>query len=203
MRTKYKPWALPYILEHSEVMLSMDDIASFTNDAYLEIGSGKGGFLVNMALSFKDKQFIGIERNVTCSGFTAKKLVEQEVNNAKLIYGDAGLATLKMHDKTVNTIFLNFSDPWPKKRHHKRRLTAPSFLKEYARILKDDGKLIFKTDNKDLYEFTLENIVDSDFKVISSTTNYLADDPFDKVTEYEASFREEGLPIYRIILGKK
>ena len=85
MRTKYKPWAKPFIEEHVEVMCPFDNLNNFKN-YYLEIGSGKGQFLVNMAINHPDIFFIGMERNVTCAGFTAKKLVEKEVNNAKLVY---------------------------------------------------------------------------------------------------------------------
>ena len=84
MRTKYKPWAKPYIEEHTEVMCAFDAINNCKN-YYLEIGSGKGQFLVNMAKNHPDNFFIGMERNVTCAGFTAKKLVEGEITNAKLV----------------------------------------------------------------------------------------------------------------------
>ena len=88
MRTKFKAWAEPYINEHTEVMLKGDDLATM-KDFVLEIGSGKGQFLVLMSQKFHNMQFVGIEKNVTCSGFTAKKLVENEVKNAKLIFDDA------------------------------------------------------------------------------------------------------------------
>ena len=86
LRTKYKPWAKPYIDEHVEVMFTQEQLLSFDKPYYLEIGSGKGQFLVDMAKKFPDKFFIGIERNVTCCGFKAKKLVEEEVTNAKLMF---------------------------------------------------------------------------------------------------------------------
>ena len=124
MRTKYKPWAKPYIEEHTEVMCPFDMMNSY-KDYYLEIGSGKGQFLVNMAKNHPDCFFIGMERNVTCAGFTAKKLVEQEINNAKLVYANAEQVLPLINEGSVNGIFLNFSDPWPKKRHAKRRLSWP------------------------------------------------------------------------------
>ena len=89
MRTKYKPWALPYIQEHTEVMFNEEQLLSFNKPYYLEIGSGKGQFLVDMAKKYPNKFFIGLERNVTCCGFTAKKLVEEEIVNAKLMFIDA------------------------------------------------------------------------------------------------------------------
>ena len=201
MRTKYKPWAKPYIEEHTEVMCSFDAINNH-KDYYLEIGSGKGQFLVNMALHHPDTFFIGMERNVTCAGFTAKKLVENEVNNAKLVFADAGQALPLINENSVNGIFLNFSDPWPKKRHAKRRLTSDSFLNQYYRILKKGAKLIFKTDNYDLFTYSLEMIKESPFNLVEANYSYDGKDGFDACTEYEKNFRELGQPIYRLILEK-
>ena len=202
MRTKFKPWAEPYINEHKEVMFDLEQLSSFTKPFYLEIGSGKGQFLVDMAKKFPDLFFIGVERNVTCSGFTAKKLVESEIQNAKLMFINAEILMQSIKDESVDGIFLNFSDPWPKKRHHKRRLTAQTFLDNYYRILKKGGRLIIKTDNPDLFTFTLENIDNSKFKVIMKTDDYKEHDEFDTMTEYEQSFREEGIPIHRLVLEK-
>ena len=202
MRTKFKAWAEPFINEHPEVMFTEEQLLSFTKPYYLEIGSGKGQFLVDMAKKFPDKFFVGVERNVTCAGFTAKKLVESELTNAKLMFINAEVLMPSLKDESVDTIFLNFSDPWPKKRHHKRRLTADSYLKNYYRVLKNGGRLIIKTDNPDLFAFTVENIEGSDFKVISKTDDYQELDEFDSMTEYEKSFRDEGVNIHRLVLEK-
>ena len=201
MRTKYKPWAKPFIEEHVEVMCPFDNLNNYEN-YYLEIGSGKGQFLVNMAINHPDIFFIGMERNVTCAGFTAKKLVEKEVNNAKLVYADAGQVLPLINSDSVEGIFLNFSDPWPKKRHAKRRLTSNTFLDQYYRILKPGKKLVFKTDNYDLFTYSLELIASSKFKLIEANYSYDGNDPFDEITEYEQDFRNEGAPIYRLILEK-
>lgn len=201
MRTKFKPWAEPYINEHKEVMCSFDDLSNY-DSYYLEIGSGKGQFLVDMAKKFPSLTFIGVERNVTCSGFTAKKLVENEIKNAKLVFADAAQMMPSIKDGSIETIFLNFSDPWPKKRHTKRRLTSESFLSEYYRVIKKGGKLIFKTDNYDLFTYTLEIINVSSFKLVEANYSYDGSDPFDTQTEYEMNFRSKGMPIYRLILEK-
>ena len=202
MRTKYKPWALPYIQEHVEVMFTEEQLLSFDKPYYLEIGSGKGQFLVDMAKKYPDKFFIGLERNVTCCGFTAKKLVEEEIQNAKLMFINADILMDKIKDNSIEALFLNFSDPWPKKRHHKRRLTADRYLANYYRVLKSGGRLIIKTDNVELFAFTLENLESSPFKLVSKTDDYQDYDEFDSMTEYEQSFREEGTPIHRIVLEK-
>ena len=201
MRTKFKAWAEPYVNEHPEVMCPFDKLNE-QGSYYLEIGSGKGQFLLDMALKFPKLTFIGVERNVTCCGFTAKKLVENNITNAKLVFADAGQITPSINDASVDGIFLNFSDPWPKKRHSKRRLTSESFLAEYYRILKKGAKLIFKTDNYDLFTYSLEIISVSSFKLVEANYSYDGKDEFDATTEYEKSFREEGQPIYRLILEK-
>jgi tRNA (guanine-N7-)-methyltransferase len=202
MRTKYKPWAKPYIDEHKEVMFTLEELSSFDRPYYLEIGSGKGQFLVDMAKKFPNKFFVGVERNVTCCGFTAKKLVEEEIINAKLMFINAEVLMQEIKDESLEGIFLNFSDPWPKKRHHKRRLTAMSYLDNYYRVLKKGARLVIKTDNTDLFAFTLENLENSKFKVISKTDDYNEFDEFDTMTEYEKSFRDEGVKINRIVLEK-
>jgi len=201
MRTKFKAWAEPFINEHSEVMLTGEDLSSKQNFT-LEIGSGKGQFLLLMAQKFSGINFIGIEKNVTCSGFTAKKLVENKIENAKLIFDDAERVLINVKDETIDNIFLNFSDPWPKKKHSKRRLTSERFLNSYYRVLKTGGKLIIKTDNDDLFAFSKEMFEGSKFKVLSCTENYDGNDDFDAITEYEESFRSENKNINRMVLEK-
>ena len=201
MRTKFKAWAEPFINEHPEVMCLFDKLND-EGSYYLEIGSGKGQFLLDMALKFPKLKFIGVEKNVTCAGFTAKKLVENQISNAKLVFADAQQMTPSIKDDSVEGIFLNFSDPWPKKRHTKRRLTSELFLKEYYRILKKGAKLIFKTDNYDLFTYSLEIIQSSDFKLVEANYSYDGKDNFDATTEYEANFRSQNMPIYRLILEK-
>jgi tRNA (guanine-N7-)-methyltransferase len=202
MRTKFKAWTEPYINEHPEVCLTKEQFISLECPINLEIGSGKGNFLMNMAKMFPDQLFVGIERNVTCAGITCKKLVDNEMTNAKLMWVDAGLLLPEVKDDVIDRVFLNFSDPWPKKRHAKRRLTAIQFLNSYYRVLKKGGRIIIKTDQKDLYDFTLENLPETKFNIIYQSENYQELDPFDTMTEYEESFRKEGLPIYRLILEK-
>lgn len=201
MRTKFKAWAEPYINEHPEVSLLEEEIKQLDN-VYLEIGSGKGDFIVQMANKFPKLKFVGIEKNVTCAGFCYKKIVTSGVKNAKMLFNDATNVTPLIKDKSVNVIFLNFSDPWPKVRHHKRRLTSEKFLKEYLRILKDDGKIIFKTDNVDLFEYSIEMLPLNGFKIVSKDSNYDGLEEFDAQTEYETSFREKGVPINRLVVVK-
>ena len=201
MRTKYKPWTKPYLEEHTEVQCAFDGINAY-QPYFLEIGSGKGQFLALMAKNHPNITFIGVERNTTCAGFTAKKLVEQDIKNAKLVYANAEMVLPNIESNSVEGLFLNFSDPWPKKRHAKRRLTSNNFLLEYYRILKKSAKLIFKTDNYDLFLYSIEMINESPFKLVEANYSYDGKDNFDAITEYEEDFRKENQPIYRLILEK-
>ena len=201
MRTKFKAWAEPYLNEHLEYSLTDEELSKLDN-FQLEIGSGKGEFLVRMSNKFPSEQFLGIEKNVTCAGISVKKLVENEVQNVKFLHRDAQEVVKLLKDKSVNNIFLNFSDPWPKKRHYKRRLTSVNFLNEYRRILKDDGKIIFKTDNTDLFEYSIEMFKENNFNIVKIDNNYDGLDEFDAQTEYEEFFRNENTPIHRLIVSK-
>ena len=201
MRTKFKAWAEPFLNEHKEYSLTDEEIAQLDN-FQLEIGSGKGEFLLRMANKFPNEFFVGVEKNVTCAGISCKKLVENEISNAKLLYRDGQEVVRIIKDNSVKNILLNFSDPWPKKRHHKRRLTSVNFLNEYRRILKSDGLLIFKTDNVDLFEYSIEMFKEANFNIISVDNNYDGLEFFDAQTEYEEFFRNEGTPIHRLVVKK-
>lgn len=197
MRTKFKPWAKPYLDEHKEVQVEKVDYSSL-KDIELEIGSGKGSFLIKKATNNPNTHFVGIEKNLTCAGITCKALVESKLTNAKIIFDDAINVAPLLKEKSVNNIYLNFSDPWPKKRHHKRRLTTDKFLNEYYRILKDTGEIIFKTDNRELFEFSLEMFTNNKFVISYVSFNYEQVEQGDEITEYEASFRENNESIYRL-----
>ncbi|HPY79589.1 MAG TPA: tRNA (guanosine(46)-N7)-methyltransferase TrmB [Bacilli bacterium] len=203
MRTKFKSWAKPFIDEHPEVIMTLEELKSREGTFALEIGSGKGKFLIDIAILYPQEFVLGIERNVTCAGITAKKLVENEVTNAKLMLASADEILPSIKDETITSIYLNFSDPWPKKRHHKRRLTYGTYLKQYYRVLVKGGKLLIKTDNDDLFAFTQETLSESDFKILEIVDNYDGKAEFDAMTEYEISFREKDQLIHRIVAIKE
>ena len=204
MRTKFKQWAVDYLGEHKEIVIDKIDKESpfFQNNLSIEIGSGKGDFILGYSLLHPNDNFLAVEKVETVAGMMAKKLVEADVKNVLVCPLDATVVLQSFDDSSVNTIFLNFVDPWPKKKHAKRRLTFITFLNEYYRILKEGHNLILKTDNDGLYEFTLEEIKQSKFKLISSTFDYKFDENNDAMTEYERKFRALGQPIHRIVLEK-
>ena len=204
MRTKFKPWAVSYLKEHQEIIL--DDIEKnrrfFAKEIYIEIGSGKGDFILGLSRLYPDINFIAIEKVESVAGVMAKKIVDNDIKNVLIYPGDIVNLFSSLKDKSIGKIFLNFSDPWPKKKHAKRRLTFIKFLNEYYRLLKDDGELIFKSDNDGLYEFSLEEIKLSKFNLIDYTFDYIFDDKCDAMSEYEKKFREKGQKIHRFVLKK-
>ena len=202
MRTKYKPWAKPYLDEHQEVQMRVLDVIKLSH-IHLEIGSGKGAFLCQMAKKYPDKFFIGLEKNLTCAGMCAKALVEQEIENAKILFIDGEDLMKEMKDESVSILYLNFSDPWPKKRHEKRRLTSEKFIDEYLRILEVGGEIRFKSDNDELYAFTKEAFNNPAFEIILDEENYDGLDENDVPTEYELKKRSAGFNIHKMIVRKK
>lgn len=169
---------------------------------YIEVGMGKGQFLMQLAGLHPDMNFIGIEMYSSVLLRAVQKMEENPIDNLRFIRMDAREIEEIFAPGEVDKIYLNFSDPWPKKRHEKRRLTYIKFLNEYYRILKPNGYLIFKSDNDDLYQYSLEEITLSPFKLISKDDDYqlLSDDV---ETEYEHKFRSLGNKIHRFILRKE
>lgn len=209
MRMKYKPWALPYLREHPEVVFHEEqlDQTSFQTfiskrSLHMEIGGGKGDFVLQLAALNPTKTFLMIEKNISAAGFAAKKLVESGLPNVKMICADVVDCFQFIPDKTFTTIFLNFSDPWPKKRHTKRRLTYNQTLHDYARMLKDSGFLKMKTDNEALFAYSLETLNEDGWNIRSVDYQYDGRDPFDAMSEYERNFRLQSIPIKRVIAKK-
>lgn len=202
MRLKSKPWAKPLIAEHPE-FVSTDTMPITPQVGYLrhalEIGTGKGDFIVGKSDKQKDTFFYGIERVTTVIAFALKKVLIQQPTNVKLIVGDFAKASFQIPDNLFDEIYLNFSDPWPKVRHHKRRLTALGNLEKINRILKPNGVIYLKTDNLELFEFSLLNLQKMSYNMRVINRPYLDIDSQDVMTEYEGFFRQQGQPIYRCI----
>ncbi len=172
----------------------------FNNDnpIEIEIGTGKGKFIIEKAKRNPNVNFIGIEKYDSPLVNAVKLLDGVELNNLKLICFDA-LKIDEVFDHEIDKIYLNFSDPWPKKRHEKRRLTSKQFLDKYDLIFKSENKIQMKTDNDDLYEYSLLSFEENGYEIIKTDTNYK-----DSITtEYEDKFMRIGKNINYIYVVKK
>ena len=212
MRLRRKKWADPYLEENNELVIKeSEELSSSWNDLFgndnplrLEIGMGKGDFIIGVAALNKDINFIGIEHFSTVCSIASKKINETEgTENIRTMCYDAVNLEKVIAPKSLDAIYLNFSDPWPKKRHAKRRLTSPAFLSIYMKLLKDDGKIIMKTDNDGLFEYSVETIPTQGWKIIECTTDYQFDETCDAMSEYERRFRSVGKNINRLVAVKE
>ena len=153
------------------------------NNIEIEIGMGKGKFIIEKAIQNPNVNFIGIEKYDSPLVSAVKKLEELELNNLRLVCIDA-LGIEEIFDHEIDKIYLNFSDPWPKKRHVKRRLTSSVFLNKYESLFKNEKRIEMKTDNDDLYDYSCESFIENGYDIVKTDTNYL-----DTIrTEYEDKF---------------
>lgn len=153
----------------------------------LEIGVGKGDFLVQKAISNPDINYIGVEKYASVLIFAIKKAEQKNLKNIKFILIDA-INIDKIFEKEISKLYLNFSDPWPKNRHEKRRLTSDIFLNKYKRIFKGLKIIEQKTDNDLLYNYSLESFKKNSYIIIKKSTNYKSEFK----TEYENKFLKKG-----------
>lgn len=182
------------------------DFFGNTNPIHIEVGMGKGQFLYSMAGKNPDINYIGIERYSTVLLRAIQKMESGEMANLYFLCEDAKNLTEIFEKDEVDRIYLNFSDPWPKDRHAKRRLPSRQFLERFGQILKSDGMLEFKTDNKDLFEFALEELEPAGWIADAVTYNLHQDAEMMKeniMTEYEEKFSSIGNPIYKYVIHKK
>lgn len=168
---------------------------------HLEIGCGKGNFAVGMAAQHKDINFIAMEKiaDVACLALEkAERAKDTRDDNLRFIIGDAKNLVEYFPEASVDCIYLNFSDPWPKAGHAKRRLTYRSFLEIYKRLLKTGGTLKLKTDNEGLFDFSLEEFAEFGLDIVWQTRDLHASEynEGNVMTEYEKNFSEKGQPIY-------
>ena len=189
----------PYLVrEPTKYKGNWNGLFGNNNDIEIEIGTGKGKFIISKAIDNPNTNYIGIEKYDSPLVSAVKKLENLEIKNLKLICYDA-LFIEELFDKEIRKIYLNFSDPWPKKRHAKRRLSSTEFLKKYDNIFKSEKIIEMKTDNDDLYEYSIESFTNNGYEVIKTDTNY-----FDKyTTEYEDKFIDLGKNINHIYVVKK
>ena len=168
---------------------------------YIEIGMGKGNFIIGMALKYPDVNFIGIEKYDSVLVRALDKL-DEPLPNLKFIRMDATMIE-NVFNHEIDVIYLNFSDPWPKKRHAHRRLTSPEFLKRYDALFKEQKNIVMKTDNRKLFEYSLISFNENGYHFDELSLNLYQDDLTDNVqTEYERKFHELGFSIYKIRVYK-
>lgn len=172
------------------------------NPIYIEIGMGKGKFIIENALKYPNINFIGIEKYDSVLVRACETLENIDIPNLKLIRIDA-LNIDNIFEKEIELIYLNFSDPWPKDRHSKRRLTHQNFLEKYDKIFKNSKQIIMKTDNKTLFEFTLKSLTNYGYKIEELNLDLYSNLSEDNIqTEYEEKFSKKGLIIYKGIFKK-
>ncbi|MBR1693592.1 MAG: tRNA (guanosine(46)-N7)-methyltransferase TrmB [Lachnospiraceae bacterium] len=177
----------------------------------VEIGMGKGKFIIEQARRNPDKNYIGIEMYSSVLLRAVQKLAAMEqvgesLPNLRLILFDAKRITEIFDTDEISLIYLNFSDPWPKDRHAKRRLPSKEFLRRYDQILRQDGRIEFKTDNRGLFDFALEQLNESPFQALCVTYDLHADEKMNQgniMTEYEEKFSSMGNPICKYILARR
>ena len=207
MRVRYKPWAADKLAEHPNLVVTEPTqlkgkwADSFKQEGpiQVEIGSGKGQFIVGMAKLHPEINYIGIEKQTSVAVMALDKILESELTNVKLLNTDGGNIDDYFEEAEVDRVYLNFSDPWPKQRHDKRRLTHRVFLKNYEEILKPEGEVHFKTDNQGLFEYSLASFSQYGMVINQVWLNLHESDFEGNIrTEYEEKFSAKGQRIYRV-----
>lgn len=209
MRMRKKKHGAERIAACSELLI--EDITALKNGfdgvfpenrpIHMEIGCGKGNFAVGMAAKYPQYNFIAVEKvaDVCCVALEKAKASaeDREVDNLRFIIGDAKNLAENVRPHSLDCIYLNFSDPWPKAGHAKRRLTHRGFLSIYKNLLKEDGVLKLKTDNRGLFEFTLGELKDFGANIIWQTDDLHASEKNEDnvMTEYEKNFSDKGFSI--------
>ncbi|WP_311482366.1 tRNA (guanosine(46)-N7)-methyltransferase TrmB [uncultured Anaerococcus sp.] len=204
MRLRHKPHAIPHMQESSYIIFdpenhkgSWKDIFKNKNEIELEIGAGKGDFIVSKAINTTDKNFLALEMNTNAFVSACKKIEENDLKNVYGIVGKAEELTDMFDENEISKIYLNFSTPWPKKRHNKRRLSHENFLKLYKVICKTGAEIELKTDNEDFFDASVAYMEDFGMEIIEVERNLAEEDSI--VTEYERKFRDRNMPIFHLI----
>ena len=210
MRLRRKPWVDEAIHDFDDFVFPKDkpaneeqkgnweNVFGRSGRLYVELGTGKGDFISQLALRNPDVNFIGIEAQQDVLYSAAKKIRELNLTNVKLLTFDINNIENIFAEGEIDQLYINFCDPWPKARHAKRRLTHVGFLRRYAKLLKKPGRLIFKTDNRPLFDFSLEQFEEAGLKVEDVSFDLHAENRPDNImTEYERKFSAFGEKINR------
>lgn len=195
--------ASPYVIsEPIGLPCDWHNVFGNENPLHIEIGMGKGRFLMELAKANPQINYIGIERYTSVLIKAVKKMEAAPLPNLYFMCIDAANLEQFFSRGDVMRIYLNFSDPWPKDRHARRRLTSAEYLKHYHTVLAPSGQLEFKTDNEALFDFSLESIQGAGWTLLSCTRNLHQDPEMNEgniMTEYEEKFSAQGNPIFKLI----
>ncbi|MDF7638518.1 tRNA (guanosine(46)-N7)-methyltransferase TrmB [Lactobacillus sp. ESL0791] len=212
MRLRNKPWAVDLVHEHPESVLDWPDpekridwASRFSHPDQLleiEVGSGKGQFITTLAQEYPEKNFVALELQITAAGMILRTKLANHLDNLQILCADAAEIASFFPPASAEKIYLNFSDPWPKTRHEKRRLTYRSFLCQYQKVLTDKGQIEFKTDNAGLFAYSLlsMNNFGMKFNFVSVDLHHEKPEILAQniETEYEHKFAAKGNPIYAL-----
>ncbi|TWI56919.1 tRNA (guanosine(46)-N7)-methyltransferase TrmB [Halalkalibacter nanhaiisediminis] len=206
MRLRHKPWATEELERHPHIVIQNPSQHKgkwkelFGNDhpIHVEVGTGKGQFLVGMGVLHPDINYIGIEKYDSVLLTAMERVKESEQPNVKFLNEDVGELLDFFSDEEIDRVYINFTDPWPKNRHEKRRLTYKGYLRLYEQLLKRNGEVHFKTDNQGLFEYSLESFANYGMTLHQVSldlhrSNYKGN----VMTEYEEKFSKKGMRIYR------
>ena len=192
-----------YLIENPEVYRDKwQSVFKNSNPICLEVGTGKGNFIIDMAIKNPCVNFVGLEKYTSVIARALQKCEDLKLDNLVFINGDA-LDLDKWFNKEIDTIYLNFSDPWPKMRHAKRRLTSEIFLSLYDKVFKDTCKIVQKTDNSILFESSIISLSNYGYKIEDISLDLWSTDKIYSETEYEHKFRLQGDKIYYLRAVKK
>ncbi len=207
MRMRKKPNLLPRMERASAVLTGepeqyrgrwLEAFPGFTA-LQLELGCGKGGFTCAAAAAMPETLLVAVEKVPDAMVVAMERAVEAGLHNVRFLDIDAVRLPELFAPGEVERIYINFCDPWPKKKQFKRRLTAPGFLALYKQVLRPGGEIWFKTDNQPLFDWSLETLAEAGFRLSEVTRDLHADGPVGIMTDYEKKFYGEGKPICRLV----
>ena len=208
MRLRYVHGQYEYLQQHEKAITEPEKRGYKLNQAFknnnpihVELGCGKGKFLRETALKNPDINYFGFEKSVKVAYRCAKCVFEKDPDNYFVVYSNGDILTEVFESNSIERIYLNFSDPWPKPSHYKRRLTHKSFLDVYKKVLAEGGEIHMKTDNNDLFEYSLVQFREDNWEMVMVTRD-LHNSPYNEdnvMTEYEERFVEQCKKINKLI----
>lgn len=207
VRMRKKPNLIPRMEKCAEVLIKnpadlrgkwLADVPGY-HKLYVELGCGKGRFTAQTGAVETDALIVAVERCADAMIIGMERVCGEELRNVRFTVQDVSHLEEYFAPNEVDRIYINFCDPWPNKKHAKRRLTSPSFLKMYRAVLKDGGEIHFKTDNRNLFDYSLEQFEANGFNVSQVTNNLHGDGINGIMTDYEEKFHAMGIPINRCV----